>query len=233
MLKSYVTAYIEEITSFARGGLCCGDGRQVFKGLHGLTLTFTNPAGAVTFSDPQGAGLKISDINTQIQAVLALATVRARLVASNLWFVQDTPTAPIALAAPQEAARVILGLPASGAISGTILAPKGTRPANHIVDLLFQNERFILVYDDAYNPAGLGAATSSQTLALPSAGNTVLTTPSSYIYVGVAGDVYLHLVGNAPAVSTPYKGVKAGDTLFVAADTIYSTTTATDLVIHF
>ena len=47
-------------------------------------------------SMPKVAGLKISDINTQIQAVLALATVRARLVASNLWFLQDAPTAPTA-----------------------------------------------------------------------------------------------------------------------------------------
>lgn len=232
MLKSYTTPYIEEITAFSSGGLRGAEGRRVFTNLHGKTLTFDNPSGSVTFSDPQGAGLRIQDLNTQIRAVPALAGVGVRLIANQLWLLEDAPVSPIHLSTNEEA-RSILGLPRSGDIQGTLLSPKGSRAAGHILDIYFQNEKFIVLYDDAYNPAGLGAATSSTTVAHPSGGDTDLTaTPSSYIYIGGDGDMDVHLVKNPPGDITPYKNLKAGDVLGISVDTIYSTSTVTDLVVH-
>ena len=65
---------IEDAEFYLRGGVSGGVlalQQGVIAGLHGKTLIFTAPeAKTVTFSDPTGAGLKVSDIVTSVHSVL-------------------------------------------------------------------------------------------------------------------------------------------------------------------
>lgn len=93
--------------------------------LAGLSLTFTTPADSHTFTAGDSAeGLTFAEVKAQLETNVTGLSVT--MVDGRVAFSTDTV---VALAAPAEVARSILGFPAAGAISGTVVsAPGGSAP---------------------------------------------------------------------------------------------------------
>ncbi len=120
--------------TFLNGGIICGNNKAVqgIEGLVGKTLTFTAPAGAVTFAAVPGRNnpnkLLVEDIHAQIAAVPALGDVVVFAVDGCVAFGRSTPGQVVALSAGPEDSRPLLGLSRSGAVSGVVHNPPTTVP---------------------------------------------------------------------------------------------------------
>lgn len=114
-----------------RGGVVGGVAtNQPFENLVGLTITFTDPVGSCTFTQPTGTErgqLRFSDVKAQIEA--ALADVVVTTIDNKLGLVRKTHGQNIALDAADEPARQILGFANDEDIAGQFLnGPSGTNP---------------------------------------------------------------------------------------------------------
>ena len=230
MLRTRVFTSHEELDVFSLGGLSGGHGQSLDRlQLDGLTLTFTNPSGSVTFSDPGRGGLTLKEAADQVQAVPELATVILKRVSGTVVLYEASPTAGIKLAADQ-AARAVLGFPKSGTIEGKILQTGNSPIAPRLVSMLYLDGKYVLTYDDQDDSSSIAPSSASVSIANPAGGTTALDPPSRSIYVGGAGDLVVHLHKNAPGVLTTFTGVATGRIIPVVADSVDETTTATDLV---
>ena len=130
-LRVYKFTNIGDLEWFLRGGVAGGQLKMVpdtGPGLHGLigeTLTFTTPAGSVTFTgtDP-GGFLTFGQIKSQIEAAVAGITVS--MVDNRIRIVETTPTNGIDIgSAGAEPARAILGFDgaAGGHSVGKVIKP--------------------------------------------------------------------------------------------------------------
>lgn len=136
---------IEGMQFFLRGGLFTSttvvaanpppQNRTVQGGvlnLVGQTITFAAPAATVTFAPATlGAGevrdpniLLLKDIKAQVEAVSA--SIQVRTIDGRLGFIEATPTNGIHLAALNEPARTLLGLPNNINIQTHVYGPPGT-----------------------------------------------------------------------------------------------------------
>lgn len=123
-----------EMDTHLNGGIICGNKKaaQGIEGLVGLDLTFTAPAGSVTFTQVAGRDnpdkLLIGDIIDQIGAVGALADLVVFAVDGAVAFKRATDGEVVTLAAAAEDSRVLLGLAKSGAVTGIYYNPDTTVP---------------------------------------------------------------------------------------------------------
>lgn len=90
---------LAEAEFYLRGGIKGGKQslvQGVVRGLDGLTLIFSKPlVGTVTFSDPTGAGLTLTQIQTAINAVQP--ALQVGWAESSLHLIENTPSAGVAL----------------------------------------------------------------------------------------------------------------------------------------
>jgi hypothetical protein len=122
-----------EATFFLRGGVSTttiADAAPVVSptlvyGLDGKTLVFTTPSATVTFSDPTGAGLSISEIADQIQTELT-STYAVTIMNRAIHIVKVAPAAIVLGGAGT--ANTMLGFPAAGVASVKYAAPDGVAP---------------------------------------------------------------------------------------------------------
>lgn len=103
-----------------------------FEGLVGKTLTFLNPTGYCTFTQPFGTNLgqlRFDDVKTQIEAAVGLSNVVVISMNNMLGFQHRTNGQAITLDAEDEPARSILGFVNGSYISGVALnGPAGAQP---------------------------------------------------------------------------------------------------------
>jgi len=114
-----------------RGGIVGGVKiSEVFSGLIGLTITFSNPAGACTFVAGTGVSgqLRFTEVKAQMEA--AIANLKVDTTDNAMFaFLHATDGQSVSLAALPEQARRILGLPFNEAIAGLWLGPPdGIKP---------------------------------------------------------------------------------------------------------
>lgn len=213
------------------GALGLGASRT-FYDLVGKTLTLTKPtAGACTFiAGADSRGLRLGEVNEQL-ASSAISDVHVVVVDGMAFLVENEPRYGIGLSASAQTARTALGILASGAISTSVMGPKGSGKVPSIVDIFPSGHELTLIWtDETYGSSAPSSGGTSITD--PSAGHTLLSTPSRAIYVGGNGDLTVHRYNDAAGTYTTYTGLKAGDMLPVVADEIRSSTTATLLVIE-
>lgn len=126
VLKVYKIREIDEVALFLEGGVLGAafnqnrEGPPGIYGLVGLTLTFANPVGSVTFTqgaDPSGL-LTFGEIHTQVQA--AVATVKVKQLSGRLAFIEATPGTGISVAASPAAA--LLGFDGAASTTGKVYA---------------------------------------------------------------------------------------------------------------
>jgi hypothetical protein len=128
-LNKYAT--MAEANFKIRGGIVGGVAtNQPFENLVGLTITFADPVGSCTFTQPSGTErgqLKFPDVKAQIEA--ALADVVVTTIDNKLGLVRKTHGQNIVLDAADEPARQILGFANAEDIAGQFLnGPSGTNP---------------------------------------------------------------------------------------------------------
>jgi hypothetical protein len=131
VINKYATK--DEANVKIRGGIIGGTKvNQRFENLVGLTITFSDPAGACTFTQPATTAmgqLRFSDVKSQIEAVPALADVVVATLDNKLVFYRRTHGENISLAALNEPARIILGFANNAVLAGQFLnAPAGPNP---------------------------------------------------------------------------------------------------------
>jgi hypothetical protein len=134
-IRIYKFRDITEMEHFLNGGILGGpscpvfDGQPGIPGLVGQTLTFTAPAGAVTFVAGQfGDYLRFLDIKSQIEAVLTTLSVVS--VNGNVGFVAKNASYGVALSGNTEIAKAILGFAYDKAAAGKVYgADPATAPA--------------------------------------------------------------------------------------------------------
>ncbi len=110
MFKLHKAGSLQALVTFLNGGIV-GSKRVhgSISGLVGNTLTFTKPAGAVTFPDTNGDGLLspaqiASEIKTQLSANVVI-----RYHGGYMTITETTPTTGVVLNAAAEAGKAILG----------------------------------------------------------------------------------------------------------------------------
>lgn len=120
---------IEEMELFLRGGISGGkqiaSSSGVVLGLHGKTLIFAAPVGTVTFSDPSGDGLTLSEIAQQIAAVV---TVASQFRGGSLSLVQPTPTTGVSLSKSGTANKFFGFSGATDSVGTVVNGPSGAVP---------------------------------------------------------------------------------------------------------
>lgn len=125
MIVIYKYATVSEANFKMRGGVVGGlPVNTPFEGLVGLTLTFSSPAGSCTFTQPTGRHLGqmlFADVKAQLEA--AIADLEVLTGVGNMLAFQNKTDAPVSLAALDEPARLILGLPFNEAVTGQYLNP--------------------------------------------------------------------------------------------------------------
>lgn len=127
--KAYKFRSLDELEYFLNGALRGADIKSGVSGLNGLTLTFTTPAGAVTFGDSTQVDknfYQLNDIKAQIEA--AIPTLRVLQANGVLIFVLATPTTGVVLSGNNEPAKRILGFDQNSTSVGKLYAPPGTSP---------------------------------------------------------------------------------------------------------
>lgn len=224
----------DELVLFCQGAIQGGTLQRLYP-LAGLTLTFTTPSGAVTFTagaNPEG--LTLQEIQAQIAAVGALAGLKVVGARGVLHIVEATPKDGVAFGAGAQAARRVLGFPESGVLVGQVMHGINSGRAPAIVSITATNHEHNLFWEtDASHSTAPSAGGSS--IANPAgalAPGTVLDPPSRAIYIGGAGNLTVHRVADAPGVLTTYVGLQPGNVVLVAADLVSNSTTATQLVIE-
>lgn len=129
-LRVYKFRDIVEMELFLRGGLLGGDVSRGVVGLVGKTLTFTAPAGNVTFvtENRENDMLLLADIKAQTEAAIANLTVLS--VGGHIAFVHSSTAAGVALSATDSEAKSLLGFRRVGATTGKVYGVvPGTPPA--------------------------------------------------------------------------------------------------------
>lgn len=132
MLKVYEFGSADEIQLFLNGGILGGLVGNGFIGLVGKTLTFTAPAGTVTFVSAGRPNdvLLLSDVKSQIETALTAVAIKVMAVRGRVAFVHPTGTSAIALDGSTEAGKSILGFDGNTSTSGKVYgAVVGTPPA--------------------------------------------------------------------------------------------------------
>jgi len=219
----------QQMSLFINGALSLGQVRP-FYDLAGKTLTLSTPSGSCAFTagaDPRG--LRLNEVNEQMGS----AGVAAHFVELEgmLLLVENTPRYGIAFGAAAQTARTALGLKASGAISTSVIGPKGGGKVPSIVDICVSGHELTLMWSD--DTSGSSAPASSDTsIADPSLAHTPISPPSRAIYIGTDGDLVVHKFRNPAGQYTTYLGLKAGDMLPIEVDEVRSDTTATNLVVE-
>jgi hypothetical protein len=110
------------------GGVVPGEGLY---NLVGLTMNFTTPVGAVTFTTGSGADpykLQFNDIKSQMEAAIANLTV-VRMYDGRIVFLRTGLSAAVVIPTTSQAAKPILGLPISGVVSGKLVVHDPTGSA--------------------------------------------------------------------------------------------------------
>lgn len=130
MIKIYEFDVLKDMEVFLQGGITGGrrvvDGSGRIQGLHGLTLIFLAPACTVTFSDPTGEGLKLSDIQDQISAVSAV--IQASWRDQFLTLMRTPATANVSLD-KDGTANAVFGFSSNKDTTGTYFnGPTGSAP---------------------------------------------------------------------------------------------------------
>lgn len=121
---------INEAQIFLNGGIIGADVRKGIAGLVGKVLTFTTPAGAVTFAAASGPPtdrdpytLLLTDIKAQVEA--AIATVQVTSLGGRLVFLEATPASGVALSGNNEPAKALLGFDGNSVVAGKFYHPTG------------------------------------------------------------------------------------------------------------
>lgn len=116
--------------NFLRGGIMGGDVSKGAIGLVGQSLTFTYPAGSVTFvtASRENDALLLADIKEQIEDALGETNIKVYSIGGNIAFVHPMATSAISLPDTDEAAKTILGFPRTTAISGKVYGPADASP---------------------------------------------------------------------------------------------------------
>lgn len=129
IIEQYST--LKEANLKIQGGIACGVTTNVpFEGLVGLTITFTSPAAACTFTQPSGTQpgqLTFADLKSQLETQVPNLEVLS--FDNFLCFRHKLAGSAVTLAAAVEPARSILGLGNNEAIAGRCLnGPNSTTP---------------------------------------------------------------------------------------------------------
>lgn len=122
-LKVHKFRDIVEMELVLRGGIIGAEGvAQGIVGLVGETLTFTTPAGAVTFADAGRANgaLLLTDIKTQVEDDLGDSNIRVLTVGGRIAFVHPSGTSAIVLGSNDEKAKALLGFKKNAAVTGKV-----------------------------------------------------------------------------------------------------------------
>lgn len=139
LLKCYKFFELDEINHFLSGGirgttglfLPRPGGPSGVSGLTGRKLTFTNPAGTVTFTDGVGGNyLLFKEVKAQIEA--AIPDLLVRQTAGALAFIEKTPTTGVVLKGDGTAdtsANTLLGFDGENTTTGRVYgSPYGDAP---------------------------------------------------------------------------------------------------------
>jgi hypothetical protein len=121
---------LAELELFLNGAIFGGDVTRGIAGLVGLPLTFAQPAATVTFvrsAGPDPDVLLFKDLKAQIEGAAAALLVTS--LDGRLAIVEKVPAAGVALAAPAQAAKALLGFDATGATRGRVHRPLGVAGA--------------------------------------------------------------------------------------------------------
>ena len=114
---------ITEVQNYLNGGLLGTDISKGVTGLVGTTLTFTSPAGAVTFVEGANSGhtLLFLDIKTQLET--AIAAIRVYQIGGQIAFLHSASpvTLPVVLAAGVSPAKYLLGFDDTASTAGRII----------------------------------------------------------------------------------------------------------------
>jgi hypothetical protein len=111
---------------FLNGAIIGADVTRGIMGLVGEKLTFTQPAGTVTFvrgAGPEPDVLLLKDLKAQIEGALPALLVTS--LDGRLALVEKTPASGVALAAAAQAAKALLGFDAAGPAQGKVHRPLG------------------------------------------------------------------------------------------------------------
>jgi hypothetical protein len=118
-------ATLAEANYKLKGGLIGGKATSSpFEGLVGRTLTFSNPSGTCTFTQPSGkplGQLRFADVKQQLEA--AIADLVVSTVNDMIAFHAASTGMPVSLSAADEPARTVLGFANNADLSGYYLNP--------------------------------------------------------------------------------------------------------------
>lgn len=132
MIKVQKFANIQELQLFLNGGLLGGNIGLGIVGLVGKTMTFSAPAGTVTFvtASRYNDALTLVDIKTQIEAALNVANIKVISIYGRIGLVHPTAASAIVLDGTDQPAKALLGFnandPSTGKLYGVAI---GTPPA--------------------------------------------------------------------------------------------------------
>lgn len=130
---------ITDAQYFLNGGLVGADIKRGVRGLVGLTLTFTSPAFAVTFTavsptptDRDPYLLLLADIKAQVEAANVLISVQQ--YDGRIVFVEKLPDVGVALSGNNEPAKSLLGFDQNQPSIGKLYRPVGVSggPPNYV-----------------------------------------------------------------------------------------------------
>jgi hypothetical protein len=117
---------LDEVQGFLNGALRGANIQQGVRGLKGKTLTFTSPAGAVTFGDSSQSDTDFflfKDIKLQIET--AIPALRVGIIDSAVTFTEASPANGVALSSNNEEAKRLLGFNQTQATAANFYAPPG------------------------------------------------------------------------------------------------------------
>lgn len=127
-LKVYKFRDIVEMEAFLRGGLVGGvDVSGGVVELVGKVLTFTAPAGAVTFvtASRYNDMLLLKDIKTQVETALGVGNIKVFSIAGKIAFVHPTSASAISFSGNDEPAKRLLGFDQNNSATGRAYSEAG------------------------------------------------------------------------------------------------------------
>jgi len=230
MLRLNRFTHAQAAQLFCNGALPLGPRKSTYP-LAGLTLDFTVPEVAtVTFSsDASNRPLTFEEMRAQIEA--AVVTVQVIPVGQDVYLVERTPSKGITITNSADA-RAALGLSKAGvSVSSQLIYPIGSARAPMLTSLVASAGEICVFWEDSDQVGSTASSSRGQSLVNPAAANTLLSPPSRAIYVGVGGVLVLHRKDDPPGSYASYE-VADNQYIFVVADEIRQTTTATKLEIE-
>lgn len=149
--RIYKFSDINEAQAFLNGGIFGRDVSKGVVGLVGLTLTFTSPSFAVTFTaatptptDRDPYTLLLKDIKAQVEA--ANNSILVTSIGGKLVFIEKTPTSGTALSNNNEPAKALLGFDQAAATVGKFYKPPETSGDPNYVWAYSVNESTHVIY---------------------------------------------------------------------------------------